>query len=131
MKEKTVIRNARIYTSNEKAPWAQAAVIESGKFTYVGNEAALPHEADGLRSIDLGGRFVLPGFIDSHTHMALSVMMDGDDDSFPMWDCQSKAEVLQRLKEHVKRHPLGLYYVAFFWAGGSPRQQATHEGGPG
>ena len=83
MTEKTVIRNARIYTSNERAPWANTAVLEDGKFTYVGNEATLPPEADGFRSIDLKGRLVLPGFIDSHTHMALSVMMDGDEDSFP------------------------------------------------
>ena len=31
-----------------------------------------------------------------------------------MWDCQSKAEVLHRLKAHVKKHPLSLYFVAFF-----------------
>ena len=110
MKEKTIIKNARIYTSNEKAPWASAAVIEDGKFTYVGNE--LP--AIDADFIDLGGRLVLPGLIDSHTHIALSVMMDGDEDSFPMWDCKSKAEILQKLKAHVKKHPFRLYYVAFF-----------------
>ena len=114
MSEKTVIRNARIYTSNEQAPWADTAIIEGSKFTYVGNEAAAPAEADGSRTIDLKGKLVLPGFIDSHTHMALSVMMDGDEDSFPMWDCQSKAEILHRLTKHVKRHPFSLYYVVFF-----------------
>lgn len=74
----------------------------------------MPTETGGSRVCDLGGKLVLPGFIDSHTHIALSVMMDGDEDSFPMWDCRSKAEVLHRLKDHVRRHPFSLYYVAFF-----------------
>ena len=114
MKENTIIRNARIYTSNEEAPWADTAVIEGDKFTYVGNENNAPAEAKDFCSVDLGGRLVLPGFIDSHTHMALSVMMDGDENSFPIWDCRSKTEILRKLTEYVKKHPFRLYYVAFF-----------------
>lgn len=114
MKEKTIIKNARIYTSNERNPWAETAVIEEDKFTYVGSEKGVTAKVDDVASIDLGGRLMLPGFIDSHTHIALSVMMDGDEDSFPMWDCKSKTEILQNLKAHVKSHPLNLYYVAFF-----------------
>lgn len=109
-----IIKNARIYTSNEKQPWAEAAVVENGTFTYVGSEqdaAAVTRDAE---IVDLGGRLVLPGLIDCHTHIALSVMMDGDDDSFPMWDCKSKTEVLETLKAHVKKHPFNLYYTAFF-----------------
>ena len=98
MKDKMIIKNARIYTSNEKQPWAQVAVIEDGKFTYVGTEKNTVTTVGIAEIIDLGGRLVLPGFIDSHTHIALSVMMDGDDDSFPMWDCKSKEEILKTLK---------------------------------
>lgn len=114
MNEKMIIKNARIYTSNEKQPWAEAAIAENGKFTFVGSEQGAAAITDDAEVVDLGGRLVLPDFIDSHTHIALSVMMDGDDDSFPMWDCKSKAEVLEALKAHVKKHPFSLYYTAFF-----------------
>ena len=122
MREKTIIKNARIYTSDERQPWAETAVIEDGKFTYVGPSEGGPEEAYAFDSaedktikvVDLGGRMMLPGFIDSHTHVALSVMMDGDDDSFPIWDCKSKSEILEQLKAHVKKHPFSFYYAAFF-----------------
>ena len=35
---KTVLKNARIYTANEKAPWAETVVIEDKKISYVGKD---------------------------------------------------------------------------------------------
>lgn len=57
--------------------------------------------ADNVEILDLKGKMILPAFIDAHTHIGLSVMMDGDDDSIPMWDCQSKQEILERT-EHIQ-----------------------------
>lgn len=64
-----IITGAKIYTSDEKQPWAEAIVIKDGKFIYVGEEAgALKYESKNTRSTDLKGRFVIPGIIDSHAH---------------------------------------------------------------
>ena len=64
-----IITNARIFTSNKQQPWAEAVAIKGGKFIYVGDEAgALKYSSKSSRSIDLKGRLVLPGMVDSHAH---------------------------------------------------------------
>jgi len=47
-------------------------VIQKGKITAVGRDVAVPA---GMKIIDARGRFILPGLIDTHTHIA----MDGGD----------------------------------------------------
>lgn len=64
------IRNARVYTVDPDAPWAEAVAIEGGRITYVGSSAGLEaHTSSETRVIDAGGRLLLPGFIDSHNHI--------------------------------------------------------------
>lgn len=115
MTERIILKNGKIFTADEKNPWAEMIAIRDGFFEKVGenSEAGSLLEA-GTKVIDLKGRTVLPGFIDSHTHIGLSVMMGGEDDSMPIWDCKSKAEILSKLRSYVKAHPFRLYYGAFF-----------------
>lgn len=64
-----VILNARIYTVDEAAPWAQAMAITGDEFIYVGDEeGARAFIGEATIVSDLGGRFVMPGIVDSHTH---------------------------------------------------------------
>lgn len=109
---RNVFVNGRIYTSDSSRPWANAVAIENGRFGFVGNSEDLD-VCDDDSVYDLGGRLVIPGMIDAHTHIGLSVMM-GDDDDMPVWDCRSKQEVLESLKSYVKKHPFKLYYCMFF-----------------
>ena len=44
-------------------------LIQNGKITAIGEEITIP---PGVRVIDCIGKFVMPGIIDSHTHIALS-----------------------------------------------------------
>jgi imidazolonepropionase len=48
-----------------------ALVIEEGRVAWVGARSALP-EAAGAERLDVGGRAVLPGFVDSHTHLVFA-----------------------------------------------------------
>ncbi len=41
--------------------------VRGGKIAAISDQAPAP--ADGVRRIDLGGRFLLPGFIDAHAHI--------------------------------------------------------------
>ena len=107
-----IFTNANIYTSDSKNPWAEAAIVQNGRFSFVGKKEEIDvREGDNI--YDLGGRLVIPGMIDAHTHIGLSVMT-GDDDDMPVWDCKSKQEVLESLKTYAKKHPFRLYYCMFF-----------------
>jgi predicted amidohydrolase YtcJ len=65
----TVITNARIYTLDPQRPWAEAAAIRDGRFTLVGSvEQVMAAAGEGTRSVDLGGRMVMPGINDAHAH---------------------------------------------------------------
>jgi imidazolonepropionase len=48
-----------------------AMVVESGRIAWVGPETNLP-EASGAALLDVDGRAVIPGFVDSHTHLVFA-----------------------------------------------------------
>ncbi len=59
-------------TTNRGAAVTDAAVrIEAGTVTYAGPAADGP-PADGTVRIDCGGRAVIPGFVDAHTHLVFA-----------------------------------------------------------
>ena len=65
-----VVTNGQIYTVDVNQPWAEAVVIRDGDFVYVGSNAvATAYAADN--TTDLGGRMVIPGIVDGHTHPGL------------------------------------------------------------
>lgn len=47
-----------------------AVLIENGKFKAVDRAEALDQKFAGIKSLDLPGRLIMPGFIDSHQHLA-------------------------------------------------------------
>ena len=69
-----VIYNGKILTADSADPndftVAQAAAIYNGKFVVVGsNEQALELAGQDTRRIDLGGRTVIPGLVETHDHI--------------------------------------------------------------
>ena len=65
----TIIKNADIYTMDEKKPKADCIVIEGKNISFVGAfaDAGLDKYADA-QVYDAGGRFMMPGVVDSHIH---------------------------------------------------------------
>jgi predicted amidohydrolase YtcJ len=100
----TILANGRIATVDAAAPQAMAVAIAKGRFVAVGEDC----EVMRLRGpetcvIDLRGRRVVPGLIDSHMH----VIRGGLNYNMELrWDgVRSLAEALRMLKAQVARTP--------------------------
>lgn len=62
-----LLTNARIYTQDAERPTARAVALAGNRILAVGDD--LSHLAGpGTQTHDLGGRTLLPGFIDAHIH---------------------------------------------------------------
>jgi predicted amidohydrolase YtcJ len=65
----SVFKNGRIYTMDAKKSWAQAVAVKNGTIVYTGTDAGVgPFTGANTKVIDLNGRMMLPGFIDTHNH---------------------------------------------------------------
>jgi predicted amidohydrolase YtcJ len=64
-----VFTNGAVYTVNPHQLWATAVAIHNGRITYVGDDAGSEiHIGTDTEVIDLQGKMLMPGFIDSHMH---------------------------------------------------------------
>jgi predicted amidohydrolase YtcJ len=64
-----VFYNARIFTAETEHPYAEAVAIRGDKIVAVGSRADVVKKVGKqAERIDLHGQWLLPGFIDSHTH---------------------------------------------------------------
>ncbi len=65
----TIYLGGPIITINDAAPSAEAVAVKDGKILAVGAKAeVLKSKGDATNMIDLGGKTMLPGFVDSHGH---------------------------------------------------------------
>ncbi len=98
-----LLRNARIWTGDADAPYADAAIVRDGRFAFVGREQDANVPA-GIDVIDAGGRLVLPGFTDSHAHlMGTGLAMPSVD----LKGVPSVADAVRRVAERVASSPPG------------------------
>lgn len=64
-----VFYNGRVYTVAEQSPWATAVSVHGSTITHVGDDAgALRLAGPKTRVIDLGGKLLMPGFVEGHIH---------------------------------------------------------------
>jgi len=99
-----VLLNGKITTLDRAKPEAQAVAIKDGRITSVGSDREIgPLASPKTKKIELGGRRLVPGLIDSHTHIirgGLSYNME------LRWDgVRSLADAMRMLKEQVDRTP--------------------------
>ena len=66
----TVYVNGKVITADKSFTIAQAVAVKDGKFVGVGTSDEMRRYASPTtRLVDLKGRAVVPGLMDSHTHM--------------------------------------------------------------
>jgi predicted amidohydrolase YtcJ len=112
MTDRIIFWNGNILTMDSKDRKAEALAISKGKIVGVGtNEEIRKLDGDDWKSIDLEGKTVLPGFIDSHVHlMATAITAIGID----LGEVRNLDEVLVRVEERVRQTPPGEWVFGYF-----------------
>jgi len=99
-----IVHNARITTLDPARPQASAIAVARGVVVAVDDEATVMRHADvGTRVIDAGGRRLIPGLNDSHTHL----IRGGLNYNLELrWDgVRSLADAMAMLRDQVARTP--------------------------
>ena len=69
----TIYHGGNIVTVNDAQPQAEALAVKGGKITAVGSLDDVKKAAGSTpQMIDLNGHTLLPGFIDSHSHLSIT-----------------------------------------------------------
>ncbi|MEC9095573.1 MAG: amidohydrolase [Planctomycetota bacterium] len=92
--------NGRVHTVDAKGATVTAFAVKDGRFLAVGaNEDVLLHASKATRVIDLDGKTVIPGLIDSHVHSTGAAVYEYDHVVPPMNEI---ADVLAYIKDRVE-----------------------------
>jgi len=108
-----VLRNATIATMDDSIPTAQSLAIKDGKILFVGSNADVgKYISSSTNIIDLNGKFVMPGFIESHAHfLGLGEsLLNIDLRSAKNWD-----EVISLVKEVAAKSKPGDWIIGRGW----------------
>jgi predicted amidohydrolase YtcJ len=111
VKADAILYNASIHTMDPSNPDAEAVAIGGGRFLAVGARS----EIDGLASpatkrIDIGGRTIVPGFIDAHMHAASSGLRHLKEVDC---DLRSIAAIQDAIRKRAANTPPGQWVVGF------------------
>ncbi len=105
-----ILKNGVVHTLDPQQPAASTVVIRDGRIAAVGDESIIDRfDTAGIEQIDLAGRVVVPGFIDTHVHFTISGlgMLAVDLDGVDQID-----EVLRRIKVQAGEFPAGALVLA-------------------
>ena len=104
-----VLVNGKIVTVDKAETVADAMAVGGGKVLYVGDaDGARDLAGPETRIVDLEGRMVLPGLIDSHTHPVSAAMIEFDHE---IPDMRSVADVLAYVRARAKAVGSGEWIV--------------------
>jgi predicted amidohydrolase YtcJ len=99
-----IFRGGKIYTQAVDKPWAEAVAVRGKKILAVGsNDEIGKLAAADTRVVDLGGKLMLPGFVEGHIHPFLGgFLAAGADLQVP-----TRKDALAAIAEYAKRNPTG------------------------
>lgn len=97
-----VIENAKVFTSNEAMPNAEAVAVKGNRIVFVGtNEGANEFKGESTRVIDGQGRTLTAGFIDSHFHLLWGAIWAG---SAQLYDVKNLSDLKTVLVEFAEQN---------------------------
>lgn len=106
-----VFKNGAVYTIDGKNPKAAAVAVTGKTISYVGdNQGADVFVGQDTKVIDLNGKMLLPGFVESHIHPWLAFLTQGAD-----LQTDSVDALLARVKAWADAHPDAKVVRGFGW----------------
>jgi len=104
--------NGSVATADEKDSIAEALLTEGNRIFFVGkNEDVKALAGKEARIVDLGGRTLMPGFIDTHYHPILNGLLGKETDAAMIdtfyENCKSLGELFALLKKAVSEKKKG------------------------
>lgn len=106
-----ILYNANVLTVDDGLPRAQAIAIAKERLLAVGsNDEVRALAVARTKQIDLGGKTVVPGFIDAHTHPAVAGRMH-----LRQVDCDLRSirAIQEAIRERALKTPAGEWVLGF------------------
>ena len=107
------IVNARVWTGDQRRPWADAVAVTGDRISAVGSSAEIMKSvSQATRVVDARGQMLVPGFIDAHVHF-----MSGGFGltSVQLRDARTRAEFIARIQVHASKLPKGAWMLEGNW----------------
>ena len=99
----TIYTGGDIVTVNDAQPTGEAPAVKDGKILAVGTRADLERSYQGpaTKVVDLGGKTVVPGFVDGHSHFTDSLAAAGraNVSAPPVGPASNATEIVATLKK--------------------------------
>ncbi|XP_034704743.1 protein LONG AFTER FAR-RED 3 isoform X2 [Vitis riparia] len=109
-----VVRNALIYTSDASLPFADSMAVSNGRILRVGNYSSVVQDLPGYgtKELNLEGKIVVPGFIDSHVHFINGGLQMAQ---VELRGINNRDEFVRRVQEAVKNKKQGSWVLGGGW----------------
>ncbi len=108
-----VIRNGTIYTMDEQQPTAEMIAVRDGRIVHVGDDAAADAWiGENSRVLDLAGKTLTPGWIESHAHI---LMLGRARMKLDLSRAGSYEDLIRMVAEKVKTTPNGEWIIGRGW----------------
>ena len=114
MKQTIILGN--IITVDEKRPFAKAAVVKNGVFSYIGSvEEAKKLAGADAKVLDYGDNYIYPGFIESHCHGSFAGERAIGQANLMQAGLTNYPKYREIIKEFIAKNPQRDFYVAAGW----------------
>ncbi len=111
--EADLVVYGRLWTGDSSRPWAEALAIRGDRILAVGTRAEVAGHVGRRTTVrDERGRFVMPGFIDNHTHFSQAgALLLGVN----LLDVNDDGALVRRVREARERVPRDAWLVGGEW----------------
>ena len=95
--------NGVVHTIDQHRNQTEAVAVRGNNIVFVGsNSEASRYTGPNTEIIDLGGKMVLPGFIDSHAHASATI---NEDDIVMLYHLETREAYLSAVRRFAEDHP--------------------------